>query len=366
MGIPYLNSDESILLSTHNIIVDAVVSEAILTNRRLLIVDMDSTRSRHKEIPFAAIETVTTMESGSGDPAMSLAILTKEGGTEPMHLVYTQQPRSQRTGERDEWAQKIKEQIALLPPGTAPEYVDFSVDESEDLKKLIGYTSEGAPAAPEDKNIPAAEGPGRRASSSPRSRSPAGPGKNMIIAAAAIVVVILLIAGAVFIYPALVSPKAGPVTPAPTPVPTTEATMAPVLTPAVTAEPTPVITPEQTPVMQPTAVTTSPAQPSIPENGVWVRVTYDKEYSGTIGTSGWLREVSGTGEHFYQIPARSTDIVDISIQKLDSSGLGLTVEIFNNGELIQSKTMKTPMGTIGLNVGLKTATVPTITPTLTP
>ncbi|PKL57816.1 MAG: hypothetical protein CVV34_05545, partial [Methanomicrobiales archaeon HGW-Methanomicrobiales-5] len=162
MGIPYLNSDESILLSTHNILVDAAVSEAILTNRRLLIVESESPLSRNKDISFAAIETVTTMESGSGDPAISLAIRAKSGGTKPMQMVFSQQPRSLRTSERDEWALKIKDQIALLPEGTMLESVDFDEDDAEDLKRLIGYKADGAPAATEDRNVPAALGPGRR------------------------------------------------------------------------------------------------------------------------------------------------------------------------------------------------------------
>ena len=218
MGSPYLNSDEFIILSTHNILIDAAVSEVILTNRRLLIVDSGNVRFKHKEVPFAGIETVTTMESGSGDPAISLAVFAKTGGTNPMQLVFTQQPRSQRSVERDEWAQKIKEHIDLLPEGTAPEYVDFSEDEAEDLKNLMGPG--GAPAQAEDKNPPASSGPKSKTSLSSRARPPssAAPGKKMLIAATAIVVVILLIAGAAFIYPAFMSPKTS-VTPPVTPIP---------------------------------------------------------------------------------------------------------------------------------------------------
>ena len=264
MGIPYLNSDESILLSTHNILIDVAVSEVILTNRRLLIVESDSTLSQHKEIPFAAIETVTTMESGSGDPAISLAVLKKSGGTNPMHLVFTQLPHSQRTRERDEWALKIKDQIALLPSGTAPEYVNFVKDEGEDLKKLIGYTEGGAPAA--DTNPSAAAGSGRKSSLSSRFHPPASAasGKNMLIATTAIVVIILLIAGAAFIYPAFMMPKTSVPLPSTTPAPTAVVTMTQVTLPAVTAEPTPMsaVTQEQNP--QPTAIITSQPETDIP------------------------------------------------------------------------------------------------------
>ncbi|MEI6306311.1 MAG: hypothetical protein WCP33_05765 [Deltaproteobacteria bacterium] len=354
MGSPYLNSDESIILSTHNILIDAAVSELILTNRRLLIVDSGNVRFQHKEMSFAAIETVTTMESGSGDPAISLAVFAKSGGTNPMQLVFTQQPRSQRTGERDEWAQKIKELVALMPEGTAPEYVDFAADEAEDFKKLI--ESGGAPAEAEDKNPPASSGPRSKTSLASR-HPPAAPGKKMLIATTAIIVVILLIAGAAFIYPAFMSPKTGVPLPPVTPAPTTIATMVPVTTAIVTAEPTPLpaVTPVQTPGSQPAVITTSQPQTGIPGNGVWVRIGYDGEYIGTIGAGGRLREVKGTGGYFYQISAASTDIVEISIQKLDTTGLPMTVELFNNGKMIKDKTIMTPKGTLTMTVDLKTA-----------
>lgn len=356
MGSPYLNSDESIILSTQNILIDAAVSEMILTNRRLLIVDSGNVRFQHKEMSFAAIETVTTMESGSGDPAISLAVFARSGGTNPMQLVFTQQPRSQRTGERDEWAQKIKEQIDLMPKGTAPEYVDFAADEAEELKKLI--ESGGAPAAAEDKNSPASSGPRSKTSLSSRnSNNSASPGKNVLIATTAIIVVILLIAGAAFIYPAFMSPKTSVTPPPVTPAPTTIATIVPVTTAVVTAEPTPLpaVTPVQTPGSQPAVITTSQPQTGIPGNGVWVRIGYDGEYIGTIGAGGRLRDVKGTGGNFYQIWSASNDIVEISIQKLDTNGMPMTVELFNNGKMIKDKTIMTPKGTLTMTVDLKTA-----------
>ena len=353
MGSPYLNSDESIILSTHNILIDAAVSEVILTNRRLLIVDSGNARFQHKEMSFAAIETVTTMESGSGDPAISLAVFARSGGTNPMQLVFSQQHRSQRSGERDEWAQKIKEQVELLPDGTAKEYVDFAAEEQKKLNE-----SGNKPAEAEDKNPPASSGP--RSKTSLASRRPpasAAPGKKMLIATTAIVVIILLIAGAAFIYPAFISPKTRVTPPQVTPAPTTIVTIVPVTTAVITAKPTPVpaLTPVQTPSSQPAAVTTSQPQTNISGNGVWVRIAYDGEYIGTIGVGGRMRDVAGTGGYFYQIPAASTDIVEISIQKLDTAGLPMTVELFNNGKKIGDKTIMTPKGTLELTVDLKTA-----------
>ena len=357
MGIPYLNSDESILLSTHNILVDAAVSEAILTNRRLLIVDSANSLSRHKEIPFAAIETVTIMERGSGDPAISLAILKKTGGTIPLQVIFSQQPHSQRTGERDDWAQRIKEQIALLPAGTVSEFVDFTEDEAEDLKKLIGYKSEGAPAAAEDRNVPAGSRPKGKTSLSSRFHPPASaaPGKKMFTAIAAIVIVILLVVGAAFIYPAFLSPKASVPLPPVTLATVTTATLVPVTTAEITAEPTPVpaISPEQSVSPQPTAITATQSLTDVPATGIWVRIGYDGDYTGTVGTGGRLVDVSGTGGRLYRVPAASTDIVEVSVQKLDTAGLPMTIGVYNNGRMLQQKTIITPKGTVVMTVDLK-------------
>ena len=50
-----------------------------------------------------------------------------------------------------------------------------------------------------------------------------------------------------------------------------------------------------------------------------------------------------------------TGIVEISIQKLDTAGLPMTVELFNNGKMIGDKTIMTPKGTLAITVDLKTA-----------
>lgn len=366
MGIPYLNSDETILLSTHNILVDAVISEAILTNRRLLLVESDSPLSRHKDIPFAAIETVTTMESGSGDPAISLAILKKSGGTIPMQLVFTCQSRSPRESERDDWARGIKDQISLLPAGTPPEYVDFEEDEAEDLKNLIGYKSEGAPAVAEDKNVPAGTRPKNKPSLSSRFHPPgvSASGKNILIASSVIVIIILLVAGAAFIYPGFLLQKTSAPLPPSTPVPTVIATTAPVTPPVLTTEPTPAvpITPVQTPVQPPATVSATQVQTEVPTTGVWVKLVYDGQYTGTIGTGGRLVEVTGTGGRLYRVPAASTDTVEVSIQKLDTAGLPLTAEVYNSGMMVQRKTIITPKGTLVMTVDLKTALTAVVTP----
>jgi hypothetical protein len=361
MGIPYLRSDESIILSTHNVLIDAVLSEVILTSRHLLIIDSGNTRFQHKEIPFAAIATVTTGEGGSGDPAMSLDIRVKSGGTKPMQLVFLQQLRSQRSVERDQWVQHLKEQITLLPHGTSPAVVDFAED-NEEKKNLIGSAMRRT-VGTAGKNAPSAAGSDRKTPLSERFKSVTG-AKNMYIMTTAIAIIIIVIAGVVFLSPIFMPAKnSGSSTPAPT----FEVTTVPITTPvkAVVITPLSTATPDETSVPQPTAVKTPLIQTSIPPNGIWVRIVYEGKYTGTIGTGGRQREVSGTGGRLYQVPASSTDIIEIYIQKLDTTGLPLTVEVFNNGEMIKRKSIITPKGTLIITVDLKQAQIPVITPAVT-
>ena len=64
--------------------------------------------------------------------------------------------------------------------------------------------------------------------------------------------------------------------------------------------------------------------------------------------------VAGSGDKYYQIPTVD-GVVEATIQKLDSSGNVLTVEVYNNGNLIKSGTTRTPGGEIDIHADLKTA-----------
>ncbi len=132
-------------------------------------------------------------------------------------------------------------------------------------------------------------------------------------------------------------------------------TIAPVINPVITAESilVPSLTPEQPSGSQPAAVTKSLFPANNSGNSVWVRIESKGEYAGTVGAQGRLRDVSGTGEHFYQVPAASTDIIDIYLQNLDTSGQLLSVDVFNNGEIIERKSIMTPRGTLIMAVDLK-------------
>jgi hypothetical protein len=165
------------------------------------------------------------------------------------------------------------------------------------------------------------------------------------IVVVALLVIAVTAVGIIFYAPAFTSQPLPSVTPAPTPELAPAATMPP--TPAATASP--VLVPD-TPEVTPTAGPVS----AIPPTGVWVHVVYDGSFSGTAGAPGRFREISGSGNQFFQIPARD-EIISASITKQDSSANPLTVEFYREGVMVKTKTITRPLGTLDLDVDLKSA-----------
>ena len=122
----------------------------------------------------------------------------------------------------------------------------------------------------------------------------------------------------------------------------------------VTVAPLPAETTEITPVVT-TAATPETTQAPAPQlSGVWVRIQYDGEYMAAYGTSGRIREVTASGEQYYQIPAKN-QIVDATVQKLDASGDLLTVSIYLDGVRFSSSSTTKPYGTAEIHTDLRPA-----------
>ena len=209
------------------------------------------------------------------------------------------------------------------------------------LQSVAG-TRQDAPSSPPGWPVP----PLPPVPEAPRKR-----GRKVLAAAIIIIVIILLVVAGGFVAMNTLH-KTAVVTPVVTPVPTTT-----------------IHTPTVTPTAVPTTVVTIAAVPTtpqslVPQTGVWVEITYDKTYSGLIGTPGMQQGVSDTGDHFYRIP--TTDgTVAVSIQKTDGSGDELKVILYNNGITVKTISTTTPKGNIDLQYSLATPT-PTPTPVLTP
>jgi hypothetical protein len=339
MGSPYLSADESIILSTHDLVINTVPAEAILTNQRLMLVDKTHPRHLPEDIPFAAIETVTIGENTASDPIISLSIATPDGTRQPLGIIFPQGPRARRMTERDEWATRIRELSVISQRESGvevfeliPPWVPGQVPEDAEVE-------EGAEIVPAGTRF---KGP----SLSERRNRAAGSGTTRMIGiAVAVLLIIALVVGIFFFAPSFIGQPAPPATPAPTPV----ATQAP------TAVPTP--TESATPVPSPTAEVTKPTATqvtgTVPQTGVWVRVKYDGTFTGNVGAPGRFRDVKGSGDLVFQVPARD-EFVSATIQKGDNSGNPLTVEIYSEGVMVKDATITKPRGIIDINVNLKT------------
>ena len=136
--------------------------------------------------------------------------------------------------------------------------------------------------------------------------------------------------------------------------------------PFATPTPVPTTIPIPTPTPLPTATPVPTPTPSrIPQSGVWVEVSYDQLFSGTVGTPGSQQQLAGslqikpnTGDQFYQIPIANGGYVTASVDKNDGSGDNLTVNVYSDGTLVQTASTTLPYGTLDV-----TATIPTATPT---
>ena len=156
------------------------------------------------------------------------------------------------------------------------------------------------------------------------------PAKRVLPAAALAVLAILILAGVVILIALFLPPTQGSVGVAP-------------VTAAITIPPT--VIPTVTKI--------------VTDSGVRVRVISPGPFAGTIGNPGFLHQASGSGDISFKV-LRNDELVSATIRKLDNSGSPLTVEIYNNGTLLTSRTVTAPMGEIQLLIDPKTGNPPGI------
>jgi hypothetical protein len=109
---------------------------------------------------------------------------------------------------------------------------------------------------------------------------------------------------------------------------------------------------QQTVTPQATITLTPQPEVLIPQTGVWVRVIYLGNFTGSVGSAGKMRPVTGSADRFYQIPTVD-GIVQALIQKQDGSGNVLTAEIYRNGTMVKNVSITAPRGTIDITLDLK-------------
>ncbi len=106
MGDPYLSSDESLILSTHNIRIEGVSLDLMLTSRRLILIDNSVTPFKLRTIPLETIITVVAGMDVKGDPIITLSHMDPSGSGAPfpVDFIFTRQKGGPRVTECNEWA----------------------------------------------------------------------------------------------------------------------------------------------------------------------------------------------------------------------------------------------------------------------
>jgi hypothetical protein len=188
---------------------------------------------------------------------------------------------------------------------------------------------------------PAREAAPPASASPPPPLIPAPEGKrpNYLAIGILIMAILPILAGVVIVVNIMSGPALGPANTTP---------VIPVVSTIHTQLPQTTITPGVTDIKVPGS-----PQGMIPPTGVWVRVSYPGTYIGLIGTMGNQMEVTDTGDHLYEIPANERTVA-AALQKKDSSGDQIILEVYKNGVMLKRETSISPKGIVEIQLDLKT------------
>jgi hypothetical protein len=110
MGSPYLNSGETIILTTNRVSADSVPYDVMLTTERIFFIDNRNARFEPRIIPLNTILSVQGGKTPAQDPAITLLFRTGEvegGARQPLNLIFSQDPNENRKPERDDWVRSL-------------------------------------------------------------------------------------------------------------------------------------------------------------------------------------------------------------------------------------------------------------------
>ena len=109
MGSPYLESGESLILTTDRVSVNTVQYDVLLTTRYLILVDVRYAQFQPQMIPLLKIQSVKGGQTANGELVITLFFTESgsSGKSESMVLLFSQQPGEQRKRERDDWLKTL-------------------------------------------------------------------------------------------------------------------------------------------------------------------------------------------------------------------------------------------------------------------
>ena len=128
MDDPELYGNERILIRTANVHVKSISFEAILTNKRIILINRVKNILSQKEIPLVTVQGVEAGENAIRDTLITLTVFTNSRERKQMVLTFSRESGGNRAKERNEWVQLINENINpsfeqvvhTVIPGTDP------------------------------------------------------------------------------------------------------------------------------------------------------------------------------------------------------------------------------------------------------
>ncbi|MFA4861223.1 hypothetical protein [Methanoregula sp.] len=328
-----LGSDESIQKKIPKIIVAGTRSEAILTSRRILLAERETGRV-FWECQYTDITLVISGVNSIHEPVLTITSTRPDKEQESVELVFVYQSAGQNIRDLEKCITALKEQnvpfqntglLSATTPMSRVSAVSASLQVDEEPKDERTAS---------DRTL---TGNYRKLKQLPPENSQE---KSYFTTVAIVLVVIAVLIVGAFIAGQVLKNKNAPV-PVVTPAPTAVTTAEPVpaeTTAEVQLTPTPSATPANT-----------TGEMSIPVNGIWAKITYPGNYSGSLGAQGRMYAVNNSGTRFVPLPFHDATI-DGTVEKGDGSADMLEIAIYNGGSLVSAINTTRPFGTIDVHV----------------
>ena len=142
MGYPELDQDESIILETRNVKFKSISLDAILTNKRIILIDNKKNVLTPQDIPLTSIRIVEMGENAIRDPFLLLILTTVTGEKRQLVITFSRLAGAERKRECNEWVKKLDSLRETIVPGSYPVDIPVQVEEPE----IIPEDSAPAPA----------------------------------------------------------------------------------------------------------------------------------------------------------------------------------------------------------------------------
>ena len=328
-----LASNESIIHKTQTIIINGVRCDAVLTSRRLILVESETGRI-HEDIPFAEIDLAISRVNKLREPFITLIIHTPDGGKRTIELIFIQLISNRNIVELEKCIVILKEHDVPIEGISQVAIRALLSKREKNTDESLVEEQVSRPAIPEWTIV----GPLRNNRKSEEEEE--SPSRTPLMTIGIILLILVVLIGGISIVGQSLHEK-------PPAVP--QNTTPSVVKTEVTISSTPIPTPATTPTIQVTSIPADSLPPdSIPPTGVWVKVKYPGNFSGSIGARGRNIELSGSGTQWHQLPVTDTTI-DGTIAKLDGSSDKMDVDIYKDGTLISRKITRVPYGVIELH-----------------